>query len=268
LSRSLARQTKADAFVLDDFEALHSPRSSSSLIANYINGPKCLGALVSREIDYLEIFNSLDNFVGVVGGSELPSQLSLLNVLLEKCNRVLLGGHVAFSFLQAEGSHANDMDKVVLESIMKLKKKAKELECEIVLPTDLVCSDNDIVKTVASKDYKSTMQFKDIGQDTLDVYESLLKTAHGVYWSGNMGRSSEASSYHSTTEIAEIMKDLTKTNIQTIVAGADCRKIFTDLSNIHGEVTHITMGDFSSANILAGRQMKCLDCIDDKVYFD
>ena len=255
----------ADIFVNDAFGTAHRANSSTVGIANYL--PAVAGFLIEKETSIMG--KALDNperpFVAILGGAKVSDKIGVINNLLDKVDKLLIGGGMAYTFLKAKGMNVGksllEEDKVELAK--EMMKKAKEKGVKLLLPID----------NVAAKEFKADAQWKvfeggmpddyeglDIGPKTIKLFEDELKGAKTVVWNGPMGVFEMPAFAVGTKKIAEALANL---NATTIIGGGDSAAAVEQLG-FADKMTHISTGGGASLEFLEGRELPGIAALNDK----
>lgn len=255
----------ADIFVNDAFGTAHRANSSTVGIANYL--PAVAGFLIEKETSIMG--KALDNperpFVAILGGAKVSDKIGVINNLLDKVDKLLIGGGMAYTFLKAKGMNVGksllEEDKVELAK--EMMKKAKEKGVKLLLPID----------NVAAKEFKADAQWKvfeggmpddyeglDIGPKTIKLFEDELKGAKTVVWNGPMGVFEMPAFAVGTKKIAEALANL---NATTIIGGGDSAAAVEQLG-FADKMTHISTGGGASLEFLEGRELPGITALNDK----
>ena len=178
-----------DIFINDAFGTLHRAHASNVGISTYL--PSCVGLLVEKELNALSyLFNPDRPFIIILGGAKVSDKIGLIENLLPKCDKILIGGGMAFTFLKAEGY---EIGKSLLdeENLEFCKNILKDYKDKIILPVDVAVtteySENEPYKTKDITEMNENEQGLDIGPKTVELFESYLKEASIAVWNGPLG---------------------------------------------------------------------------------
>ena len=205
----------ADVYVNDGFGVSHRAHASVHAITKFL--PSCAGFLVEKELTVMgKAMTDPDKpFVAILGGAKVSDKIKLINNLLAKCDKILIGGAMAYTFYRAQGfsTGASKVDEDGIEIAAELLKKSDKSESKLVLPVDNIVADkfdeNANTDTVAIKDIDSGWMGMDIGPLTVDKYKEILKSAKTVLWNGPLGVFEMKKFSHGTEEIAKYLAQLT-----------------------------------------------------------
>ena len=208
-----------DIFINDAFGTLHRAHASNVGISTYL--PSCVGLLVEKELNALSyLFNPDRPFMIILGGAKVSDKIGLIENLLPKCDKILIGGGMAFTFLKAEGYNIGNslLDEEALDFC---KKILKENEDKIILPVDVVCNDKYEDTEGSVKDITEITDNEmglDIGPNTVNIFKNNLASAKTVMWNGPLGVY-EFKNYVKGTD--DVLTYLTEINAKTVLGGGD-----------------------------------------------
>lgn len=251
-----------DIFINDAFGTIHRAHASNYGISKYLESG--IGFLVEKELEKLSILNNPeDPFVIIMGGAKVADKIGVIDNLLPKCDKLLIGGGMAFTFLQAEGYEIGNsiFDADSLEYCQKL---LKEYPNKIVLPIDVACSreykdsDERIEKDINEIDFHE--MGLDIGEKTLNLFEKYLKEAKTVFWNGPLGVY-EFSLYAKNTD--ELLTYLGKSKTKVVLGGGDIVAAASKLS-ITDKFYHVSTGGGATLEYLSGKELPGLENIEEK----
>ena len=245
-----------DIFINDAYGTCHRAHASNVGIAKYL--PNCLGFLVAKEVTKLdEILNENTHpFVIIMGGKKISDKTLVIDNLIKKCDYLLLGGGMCFTFLKANNYNIGS-SIVDDENLEYCKKILKEYTEKIILPLDIVTKEN-IVKDIDS------LQDNDIGYDigpkTIEKFTSILKEAKRVVVNGPMGVFEEENFSKGTKSLYECLKE---NNIKTLIGGGDSAAS-VNLLGYKDKFFHTSTGGGATLEYLGGNKMPGIDAINDK----
>ena len=254
----------ADVFVNDAFGTAHRAHCSNVGVTEFIDGPAVVGYLMEKEIRFLgqAVENPVRPFVAILGGAKVSDKLAVIDNLLEKCDTLIIGGGMAFTFVKAQGYEIGKslVDDEKLQYCKDMLAKAKEKGCEILLPVDTVCAasfpdpidDKNLpVKTVDINAIPADMLGLDIGPKTQELFANAVKTAKTVVWNGPMGVFENPILAQGTIAVA---KALAETDATTIIGGGDSAAAVNTLG-FGDKMTHISTGGGASLEFLEGKEL-------------
>ena len=254
----------ADVFVDDAFGTAHRAHCSNVGVTEFINGPAVVGYLMEKEIRFLgqAVENPVRPFVAILGGAKVSDKLAVIDNLLEKCNTLIIGGGMAFTFVKAQGYEIGKslVDDEKLQYCKDMLAKAKDKGCEILLPVDAVCASsfpdpiddkNLPVKTVDINAIPADMLGLDIGPKTQELFANAVKNAKTVVWNGPMGVFENPVLAQGTIAVA---KALAETDATTIIGGGDSAAA-VNILGFGDKMTHISTGGGASLECLEGKEL-------------
>ena len=254
----------ADVFVDDAFGTAHRAHCSNVGVTEFINGPAVVGYLMEKEIRFLgqAVENPVRPFVAILGGAKVSDKLAVIDNLLEKCNTLIIGGGMAFTFVKALGYEIGKslVDDEKLQYCKDMLAKAKDKGCEILLPVDAVCASsfpdpiddkNLPVKTVDINAIPADMLGLDIGPKTQELFANAVKNAKTVVWNGPMGVFENPVLAQGTIAVA---KALAETDATTIIGGGDSAAA-VNILGFGDKMTHISTGGGASLEFLEGKEL-------------
>ena len=256
----------ADIYVNDAFGTAHRAHSSTAGVAEFL--PAVSGFLIEKEIKFLgdALKNPERPFIAILGGAKVSDKIAVIENLIEKVDKLLIGGGMAFTFLKAQGHKIGksicEEDK--LDLARELLEKAEKKGVEIVLPIDsnvaTEYSNDTENKIVHSQDVPDGWEGLDIGPDTIAKFKEILKTAKTVMWNGPLGVC-EFSKYEIGTK--EIATELGNIDAVTIIGGGDSAAAIEKLG-LADKMTHISTGGGASLEFLEGKTLPGIECLQDK----
>ena len=257
-----------DVFVNDAFGTAHRAHASNVGIASNIKD-SAVGFLVEKEIKF--IGGAVDNperpLVAILGGAKVSDKIGVIDNLLEKADKVIIGGGMMFTFLKAEGKNTGssllEADKVELAA--SLIKKAKEKNVELLLPIDTVVAKefkNDTeFKTVSVDDIEDGWMGLDIGEASVKLFADALVGAKTVVWNGPMGVFEMENFAKGTIGVCKAIAELP--NAKTIIGGGDSAAAAIQLG-FADKFSHISTGGGASLEYLEGKVLPGVAAISDK----
>ena len=260
-----------DVFVNDAFGTAHRAHCSNVGVAQLVD-TAVVGYLMQKEIDFLgnAVEKPVRPFVAILGGAKVADKLNVISNLLEKCDTLIIGGGMAFTFLKAKGYEVGkslvDLEKV--DYCKEMMEKAEKLGKKLLLPVDTtIAADfpNPIdakipVSVVASDAIPADMEGLDIGPKTSDIYAEAVKTAKTVVWNGPMGVFENPILAKGTIAVA---KALAETDATTIIGGGDSAAAVNQLG-FGDKMTHISTGGGASLEFLEGKELPGVAAANDK----
>ena len=248
-----------DVFVNDAFGTIHRAHASNVGIASHLDS--CIGFLIEKELNALkELDNPTHPFVVVLGGAKVADKIGVIENLVTKADKILIGGGMAFTFLKAEGY---EIGKSLLdeENLEFCKNILKDYKDKIILPVDVAVtteySENEPYKTKAITEMNENEQGLDIGPKTVELFESYLKEASIAVWNGPLGVY-EFEKYKKGTD--ELLKFVVDNNIKMILGGGDIVAA-ASLAGYKDKVYHASTGGGATLEYLEGKTLPGLEAI-------
>jgi phosphoglycerate kinase len=259
-----------EMYVNDAFGAAHRAHASTEGIAHLLK-PAVAGFLMQKELDYLGrvLERPAKPFVAVIGGAKISGKIDVLNSLLGKVDRLLIGGAMMFTFLRAQG-HSTGRSLVEEDRIDMAKAlldEARARGVELVLPVDCVAStapDGSAPShVVAAESLAADEMGVDIGPASVRRFAESLRDAKTVLWNGPMGIFEVPAFADGTIAIAKTLADATKRGATTIVGGGDSVAAVQQ-AGLADDLTHLSTGGGASLEFLEGRTLPGVAALDDR----
>ncbi|MDD3222800.1 MAG: phosphoglycerate kinase [Clostridia bacterium] len=260
-----------DIFVNDAFGTAHRAHCSNVGVTEYVD--TCVvGYLMQKEIDFLgnAVNSPVRPFVAILGGAKAADKLNVISNLLDKCDTLIIGGGMAYTFLKAKGFEIGTslVDDSKLEYCREMMEKAEKLGKNLYLPVDTIAAkafpnpiDAEIpVTTVSVEAIPADMMGLDIGAETAVKYAEAVKSAKTVVWNGPMGVFENPILAQGTIAVA---KALAETDATTIIGGGDSAAAVNQLG-FGDQMTHISTGGGASLEFLEGKELPGVVAADDK----
>ena len=265
----------ADDYVCDAFGSAHRAHASVAVVTKYITekgGTNAVGYLMQKEIDFLgnAVENPVRPFVAILGGAKVADKLNVINNLLEKCDTLIIGGGMAFTFLKAQGYEIGKslVDDEKLDYCKEMMEKAKKLGKELLLPVDTAVADSfpNPIDAEISVDYVDSTAIPadkeglDIGPKTQELFADAVKNAKTVVWNGPMGVFENPVLAKGTIAVA---RALAETDATTIIGGGDSAAACNQIGFAY-KMSHISTGGGASLEFLEGKELPGVYAADDK----
>ncbi|MFP4300025.1 MAG: phosphoglycerate kinase [Spirulinaceae cyanobacterium] len=259
----------ADLYVNDAFGTAHRAHASTEGVTKYLS-PSVAGLLIEKELTYLK--NAIDNpqrpLAAIIGGSKVSSKIGVIETLLEKCDKLLIGGGMIFTFYKARGLNVGKslVEEDKLELAKSLEAKAKEKGVELLLPTDVVVADNFAAdanaQTVSVESIPDGWMGLDIGPDAIKVFQEALGDCKCVIWNGPMGVFEFDKFAKGTEAIAHTLAEITEKGTITIIGGGDSVAAVEKVG-VASKMSHISTGGGASLELLEGKELPGIVALDD-----
>jgi phosphoglycerate kinase len=260
----------ADLYVNDAFGTAHRAHASTEGVTRFLS-PSVGGFLIEKELEYLQ--NAIENpqrpLAAIVGGSKVSSKIGVIETLLEKVDKLFIGGGMIFTFYKARGLSVGKslVEEDKLELAKTLEVKAKEKGVELLLPTDVVVADNFAAdanaQTVSIEAIPDGWMGLDIGPDSIKVFQTALADCKSVIWNGPMGVFEFDQFAAGTEAIAKTLAELTGKGCITIIGGGDSVAAVEKVG-VADKMSHISTGGGASLELLEGKVLPGIAALDDK----
>ena len=265
----------ADDYVCDAFGSSHRAHASVAGVTKFITakgGSNVVGYLMQKEIDFLgnAVENPVRPFVAILGGAKVADKLNVISNLLEKCDTLIIGGGMAYTFLKAQEYEIGKslVDGTKIDYCKEMMAKAEKLGKKLLLPVDAVTIadfpnpiDAPVEVTVCDvKDMPADREGCDIGPKTQELYADAVKTAKTVVWNGPMGVFEMKPFATGTFAIAEAIANLDAT---TVIGGGESASV-VDQMGIEDKFSHVSTGGGASLEMLEGMVLPGVAVLADK----
>ena len=261
----------ADCYVDDAFGSCHRAHCSTEGVTKFLS-PCVAGYLIGKELDIMG--KALENperpFVAVLGGAKIADKLNVIDNLLEKVDTLIIGGGMAYTFLNAMGYGVGKslLDETKIEYCRNMMAKADEKGIKLLLPIDIVCIKDfpDPIDaavetvTVDADKIPADMEGCDIGPKTCELYAAAVKEAKTVIWNGPMGVFENPTLAAGTLAVAQAMAE---SDAVTIIGGGDSAAAVEQMG-LGDKMTHISTGGGASLEYLEGKVLPGVACLDEK----
>ena len=260
-----------DVFVNDAFGTAHRAHCSNVGVTQFVD-TAVVGYLMQKEIDFLgnAVENPVRPFVAILGGAKVADKLNVISNLLEKCDTLIIGGGMAYTFLKAQGKEVglSLVDDSKIDYCKEMIEKAEKLGKKLLLPIDTVVADGFPdpidgpieVETVASDSIPANKEGLDIGEKTRALFAEAAKTAKTVVWNGPMGVFENPTLAAGTIAVAQA---LAETDATTIIGGGDSAAACNQLG-FGDKMSHISTGGGASLEFLEGKELPGVAAANDK----
>ena len=261
----------ADVFVNDAFGTAHRAHCSNVGVTQYLD-TAVVGYLMQKEIDFLgkAVEDPVRPFVAILGGAKVADKLAVINNLLEKCDTLIIGGGMAYTFAKAKGYEIGKslLDETKVDYCAEMIKKAESLGKSLLLPVDAVITsefpdpiDAEIPTEIVDIDkIPADKMGMDIGPKTIEIFSNAVKTAKTVVWNGPMGVFENPILSKGTKAVAQAMAD---TDATTIIGGGDSAAAANQMG-FHDKRSHISTGGGASLEFLEGKDLPGVAAANDK----
>lgn len=263
-SRKLANL--GDIYVNDAFGTAHRAHASTVGVAQYL--PALAGLLMAKEIEVLRsiLTNPGAPFISILGGAKVSDKIGVMRNLLDKCEKVLVGGGMAYTFLKAQGAPTGKslVEEDKLEEAGEILEEAKVKSCRILLPLDHVIAPEPKsgaeVRTVGQKDIPDGWMGLDIGPETVKCFNESIEGAKTIFWNGPLGYFEIGKFSKGTREVA---RKLAQVDAKVIVGGGDSIAALKK-EGLMDKMTHVSTGGGASLEFLEGKELPGIAVLKDK----
>jgi 3-phosphoglycerate kinase len=268
-ARELA--TMADVYVDDAFGTAHRDNASMYTVPVVMEGrPRVSGFLIEKELKFLgaTVSDPERPFVAMLGGVKVSDKIKVIENLINKVDRILIGGAMAYTFFKANGLTIGRSlcENDFLDNASELQEHAKDAGCEMVLPVDSVAAkelkagaENKVVSGNIEADWKGL----DIGPATQELFAERLAGAKTIVWNGPMGVFEMPPFDEGTKAVALAVAEATSNGARSVIGGGDSASAIKKLG-LEDKVSHISTGGGASLEFLEGKKFKCLEILDEK----
>jgi phosphoglycerate kinase len=259
----------ADLYVNDAFGTAHRAHASTEGVTHYLK-PSVAGYLIEKELQYLQsaIEDPQRPLAAIIGGSKVSSKITVIETLLEKVDKLLIGGGMIFTFYKARGLSVGKslVEDEFLDLAKSLEAKAKEKGVQLLLPTDVVVADkfdkDADAQTVSVESIPDGWMGLDIGPDAVKVFKEALADCKTVIWNGPMGVFEFDKFAKGTEAVAYSLADITKTGATTIIGGGDSVAAVEKVG-LADQMSHISTGGGASLELLEGKVLPGIAALND-----
>ena len=270
-SKELGDLVHNEVFVMDAFGSAHRAHASTAGVAKFVK-ETAVGYLMNKEIEFLgnAVENPVRPFVAILGGAKVADKLNVISNLLEKCDTLIIGGGMAYTFLKAQGCEIGTslVDDEKLDYCKEMIEKAKALGKKLLLPVDATIAkafpdpiDAEIEVSVVDADkIPADMMGLDIGPKTMELFANEVKNAKTVVWNGPMGVFENPVLAKGTIAVAQALAD---TDATTVIGGGDSAAAVMQLG-FADKMSHISTGGGASLEYLEGKVLPGIAVVEDK----
>ena len=255
----------ADIFVNDAFGTAHRAHASTEGVTHFLQS--VAGLLLEKEIKYLgdAVGDPQEPFMVILGGAKVSDKIGVIENLLPKCDAIIVGGGMAYTFLKAQGKQIGNskLEKEKLDLAKSILDKARQLNKEILLPIDNVVVDNIDAKAkteIVGENIPDGKIAVDIGPKTIKLFEDKLKSAKTIVWNGPMGIFEMDAFSKGTQELAKFIGGL---KCISIIGGGDTAAAIAKFK-LEDKMSHISTGGGASLEFLEGRNLPGIAALTDK----
>lgn len=250
----------ADIYVDDAFGVAHRKHASNYGVA--LKLPNAIGFLIEKELSVFEkaFSKPVHPFVAIFGGAKVEDKLKLINNVLDKADTIIIGGGMAYTFLQAMGRNIGDsivaLDQV--DNAKQILKTAKEKGVKILLPVDHVALVKSRDRAIYTKTLEKGLVGLDIGKKTIKMFTEEIMRANQIIWNGPLGKYEDRRFKKGTMKVA---KAVAKSNAYSIVGGGDSLSAINECG-VADKINHLSTGGGASLKLMEGKSLPAIDVID------
>jgi phosphoglycerate kinase len=261
----------ADIYVDDAFGTAHRDNASMYTVPVMMEGkPRVIGYLIEKEMKFLgkTLKEPEKPFIAILGGAKVSDKIGVIENLIGKVDRILIGGAMAYTFLKGRGKGIGNSlcEDEYVDKAIKMLDDAAKVGCEVMLPTD-----HDVVRELkpnaehktAVGDIPPGFQAVDLGPMAMKNFCSKISDAKTIVWNGPMGVFEVPPFEAGTEAVAKAVADATGKGARSIIGGGDSASAIKKLG-LEDKVSHISTGGGASLEFLEGKKFKCLEILDDK----
>jgi len=260
-----------DLFVNDAFGTAHRAHASTEGVPKFLK-PSVGGFLLAKELEYLEgaVNNGKKPIAAIVGGSKVSTKITVLEALLDKCDLIIIGGGMVFTFLKAQGYDVGTslVEDDFVDTAKEVLAKAKKLGKKILLPSDIIVADkfdkDAKTQTVPATEIPDGWMGLDNGPKTTEEQKEALSECKTIIMNGPMGVFEFEKFSKGTFGIVNILADLTKEKGAITIIGGGDSVAATELSGRAGDMSHISTGGGASLELLEGKKLPGVIALDEK----
>ncbi len=255
-----------DIYVDDAFGTVHRAHASNVGITEYVE--TCVGGfLIDKELEFLEgkLSKPERPFVAILGGAKVSDKIKVIERFLEKVDKLIIGGAMAYTFLKAQGYEIGKslVEEDQLDYAKEMLEKAQQKDVEILLPIDHLTAptfEDQKANVTDDENIKEDQMGLDIGPKTVELYEKALDDAKTVVWNGPMGAFEMSNFAQGTRAIA---KKLAEIDAITVIGGGDSAAAVTSFG-LEDKMSHISTGGGASLKLLEGAKLPGIDALDER----
>jgi len=262
----------ADVYCNNAFGTCHRPHASMYTVPKLMGSkPKVAGSLVDKEIRYLNdaLADPARPFCVVLGGAKVSDKLPTIEFLLPKADTIIIGGAMAYTFLKAQGTKVGSsrVEEEMLAEAKRLIADASEKGCEILLPTDHVCSTTFGESTGEHKTFSGDIgdgfMGLDIGPDTRERFAEALVKSRTIVWNGPMGVFEWSLFAVGTRQVAEAIAQATSEQRAVSIVGGGDSAAAAEKFGVASQLSHVSTGGGASLEMLSGKSFESVEVLDE-----
>ena len=248
----------AEIYVDDAFGTAHRAHASTEGVTHYL--PAVAGFLMEKELEYLgqAVADPKHPYAAIIGGAKISSKIAVMDALLEKVDKLLIGGGMANTFLKAEGFDVGEslVEDEYVEKAREIMENAEKRGVRVLLPADVIVAEkfaaDSAARRASVRDVPPGWRIMDIGETTVDVFATALQECKMVVWNGPMGVAEMAPFSHGSHRIAAVLASLQ--DATTIVGGGETAAVVEEM-HLESRMTHVSTGGGASLEFLEGKEL-------------
>jgi len=260
-----------DLYVNDAFGTAHRAHASTEGVTKFLR-PSVGGFLLAKELEYLDgaVTSGKKPMAAIVGGSKVSSKITVLEALLDKCDKVIIGGGMVFTFLKAQGYEVGNslVEDDYVATAKEVLAKAEKLGKQIILPVDIVIADKFAKdaesKIVPAREIPTGWMGLDNGPETTKMQKEALSDCKTIIMNGPMGVFEFEKFAKGTFDLVNILADLSKDKGAITIIGGGDSVAATELSGRAGDMSHISTGGGASLELLEGKVLPGVAALNEK----
>jgi phosphoglycerate kinase len=257
----------ADVYVNDAFGTCHRDNASMLTVPQHMEGkPRVVGFLVEKELQYLgdALNNPKRPFVAILGGKKVSDKIGVIEALLDKCDQVLIGGAMNYTFMMAQGRNTGD-SLVEADKVDEAKRLLEKGGDKLKLPVDVVAAaqlKEGVDTQTVEDDIPDGLQGLDIGPKTIEMYKQLVMDAKTVAWNGPMGVFEVKPFDTGTMAVAHALAEATDKGTISVIGGGDSASAVKE-AGLEEKMSHVSTGGGASLEFMEGKSFKAVAVLDD-----
>ena len=251
-----------DIYINDAFGTCHREHASTAVIAKYFPNDKYVGKLLQKELEAISQIAEQGEkpVLAILGGAKVSSKLKILYNLIEKVDKIIIGGGMAYTFIAAQGGKIGDslIEEELIENAKEILEIANSLNKEIILPDDIKAStdfdQNDLIKTFDSNKIENGWMGLDIGPKTIEKFNQAILSSKTIFWNGPVGVFEKEAFLEGTKSICNSLKEAKTLGVNVIVGGGDSIAALKKLGK-EDWVSYISTGGGALLESLEGKTL-------------
>lgn len=257
----------ADIYVNDAFGTCHRDNASMLTVPQMMSGkPRLAGFLLQKELQYLgEALNAPERpFLAIIGGKKVSDKMMVIETLLSKCDRVIIGGAMVYTFMRANGQEtgASLVEEDRVEVAARLQSLGRE---KLVLPTDVIVAraiEEGADHEVFQGEIPKGLMGLDIGPESARRFAEMISSAKTIVWNGPMGVFEVKPFDGGTFTVAHALAEATKNGATTVIGGGDSAAAI-EMAGLSERVSHVSTGGGASLEFMEGKSFQAVEILDD-----